>query len=118
MGTTADPPATLCLIRDLMFASKVTAAATAAGVAVRLLRDPAALATVDGSQLIVDLNQPAALPAAAAWRARTGRPVIGFVSHVDVDTVAAARAAGVDRVLARSAFAQQLPDLLCPKIPA
>ena len=29
---------------------------------------------------------------------------LGFVSHVDTDTIAAARAAGIDQVLARSAF--------------
>jgi len=34
------------------------------------------------------------------------------VSHVDVNTVNEARAAGVDEILARSAFTARLPDLL------
>ena len=108
----ATPAPVLCLVRDLMFAGKITVAAGHAAVAVRVVRDPAQLTDLDGRLLIVDLNQAAALPAAVAWRRRTGRPVVGFVAHVDAETIAAARTAGVDRVLARSAFAQQLPTLL------
>jgi CheY-like chemotaxis protein len=37
---------------------------------------------------------------------------LGFVSHVQVDTIAAARAAGIDEVLARSAFSAQLSEIL------
>src|SRR5689334_21758337 len=37
-------PTVLSLVRDLMFASKITATANAAGAAVKVLRDPAALA--------------------------------------------------------------------------
>ena len=101
------PPATtpvVCLIRDLMFVGKVRVAAEHAGVTVTVLRDPAALADREGPLLIVDLNQDGALPAAPPGGTRTGRPVIGFVAHVDTATIAAARAAGIDRVLARSAF--------------
>ena len=39
-------------------------------------------------------------------------PTVGFVSHVDTPTIEAAREAGADRVLARSAFVEQLPQLL------
>jgi len=104
----------LALVRDLIFASRITATARAQGVDVRLLRDPAALGAERGSRLIVDLNQPGALEAAAAWKSAhpAAREVIGFVSHVDADIIAAARAAGIDQVLARSAFATKLPDLL------
>jgi hypothetical protein len=37
---------------------------------------------------------------------------LGYVSHVDSETIAAARAAGIDEVIARSAFADRLGDLL------
>ena len=37
---------------------------------------------------------------------------LGFVSHVDSDTIAAAREAGTDQVMARSAFAAQLAEIL------
>ncbi len=103
---------TLCLVRDLLFASKITVAATHAGVVVAIVRDPAKLVDRDGSQLFVDLNQEGAMDTAIAWRERTGKPVVGFVSHVDTATIAAARDGGIDRVLARSAFVTQLADLL------
>ena len=101
----------VALIRDLLFASKVTATARSLGVDVRIVRD--ATAIPDGGTLLLDLNQPGAIEAAAAWKAAAeGRTTIGFVSHVDADTIARAKAAGIDRVLARSQFVQQLPDLL------
>ena len=37
---------------------------------------------------------------------------LGYVSHVDTATIEAARAAGIDQVLARSAFVDQLGDIL------
>jgi CheY-like chemotaxis protein len=39
-------------------------------------------------------------------------PVMCFGSHVDVDTMKAARSAGADAVLARSQFSAALPDLI------
>lgn len=62
--------------------------------------------------LIVDLNQPGAIGAAAEWGRSCGWPVVGFVSHVDADTIAAAREAGITQVLARSRFVEVLPQLL------
>jgi hypothetical protein len=41
-------------------------------------------------------------------------PTLGFVSHVRADVIAAARAAGVGQVLARSAFVDQLGSILAP----
>jgi CheY-like chemotaxis protein len=42
----------------------------------------------------------------------SGIRTLGFVSHVDSETIAAARAAGIDQVLARSAFSAQLREIL------
>ena len=39
-------------------------------------------------------------------------PIVGFASHVQTDVIEAARKAGVDDVLARSAFTQRLPEIL------
>ena len=108
----ADQPAVLVLVRDLMFSSRIAATARAAGVAIELLRDPTALAGRTGQRLIVDLNQPDALDAAASWRDSAGGTVVGFVSHVDADTIARARSAGIDQVLPRSRFVERLEDLL------
>jgi CheY-like chemotaxis protein len=37
---------------------------------------------------------------------------LGYVAHVDSDAIAAARQAGIDQVLARSAFTAQLAEIL------
>lgn len=41
-----------------------------------------------------------------------GTTVIGFGSHVDLESAAAARAAGFDEVLARSVFFRRLPQIV------
>jgi hypothetical protein len=102
----------LICCRDLLFQSKITATARALGIGTATIREPASLGVRAGRLLIVDLNQPGAIDAAAVWRAATGRPVVGFVSHVDAATATAARSAGVDRVMARSAFVTQLVEIL------
>lgn len=106
----------IALVRDLIFASRITATGASVGTRVTLVRDPAKLAgqTGEGGDplLIVDLNLPGAIDAACAWKAATGGSVSGFVSHVDTATITAARDAGVDRVLARSRFVELLPALL------
>ena len=115
------PPSTLpvlAVVRDLMFSSRITQAGRHAGSEVKVVRDPATLAGREGRMVIADLNLDGAMEAAAAWKARTNRPAIGFVQHVDTDRIRAARAAGLDAVMPRSQFVVQLPDLLRPNTPA
>ncbi|HUK34552.1 MAG TPA: hypothetical protein VLV86_11605 [Vicinamibacterales bacterium] len=111
----------LALVDDLMFRSKIKSAATPLGVTVTFAgsRD-AALASMqrDAPALVIlDLNNPRTDPlgTVAAMKqdaALSTIRTVGFVSHVDANTIGAARAAGVDEVLARSAFTMALPDLL------
>jgi hypothetical protein len=108
----SDGPQVIALVRDLMFASRINATAAAANVYVQLIRDPAALGAAPAGRLICDLNLPGAIEAAQAWKRDVGGDVVGFVSHVDTETIDRARAAGVDRVLARSRFVELLPELL------
>lgn len=64
--------------------------------------------TWDGIDLIVadlDVENPEALVG-------LGMPVLGYYSHVDVDTKKAAEAAGVDLAVPRSRMARELPDLV------
>lgn len=103
----------LVLVSDLIFSSKISAQARASGTPIKMVR-PATLADEPGRMLIADLNQPGAIAAAAAWQQTQGKPVVGFVSHVDAATIAQARAAGLENILARSRFVQILPDLLGP----
>jgi hypothetical protein len=105
-------PQTLALCRDLLFGSKITATAKAVGVAVRIVRDPQKLADLDGSRLLVDLNMPGHLEAAAAWKARTCGEVIGFIAHVAGDGIVEAKRAGLDRILSNGGFSANLETLL------
>lgn len=107
-----DRAVVLVLVRDLMFSSRIAATARAADVAVKLLREPTALAGTEGRLLIVDLNQAGALDAAVAWKRQSAREVVGFVSHVDAETISRARSAGIDHIMARSQFVNVLGNLL------
>jgi hypothetical protein len=91
---------------DLMVASKVDAALTAAGHHVILARSLQE-ASLDEAELLVadlDVESPEALVG-------LGMPVLGYYSHVDAETRAAAEAAGVDLVVPRSRMARELPAL-------
>src|SRR5215203_5971534 len=87
----AATPDTIALVRDLIFSSRIRATAKDLGVEIRMIRDPRHALAAGGSRLLVDLNQDGAIDAAQAWRAATGGVAIGFVSHVDVETVNRAR---------------------------
>ncbi|MGB7159054.1 MAG: hypothetical protein WBD40_13380 [Tepidisphaeraceae bacterium] len=110
--STQPQPPLLILCRDLLFSSKITGAAQAVGVPFKVVRDPAKLASEPGRRLIVDLNQDGAIDAAIAWRHDTSNEVVGFVAHVDTETIRRAREGGVDHVLARSQFVAQLAQLI------
>ena len=110
---TPPPPTLLILCRDLLLGSRITAAAQSAGVSFKVVRDAAKLSGQVGERLIVDLNQEGALDAAAAWKVATsGADVVGFVSHVDAAAIQRARDAGLDHVLPRSRFVEQLAQVL------
>ena len=111
----------LALVDDLMFASKIKTTATQIGVTVAFARSSDAALTAMRANapalVIFDLNSPRTDPlgtiaAMKSDAALASIPTIGYASHVQVDIINAARAAGVDEVLARSAFTTQLPDLL------
>lgn len=108
-------------VDDLMFASRISSAAKALGVAIAFARSPEAIVEAVRTKaprlVILDLNSVKVRPleAAAALKADAALaavPTVGFVSHVQTELIAQARAAGVDQVLARSAFVTQLPQLL------
>jgi hypothetical protein len=114
-----ESPAILALVRDLMFSGRISAEARAAGVAIKMIRNPADLALfaqTTARMLIVDLNLADAIPAAADWGHAPGRSVVGFVSHVDAQTIAEAERAGIGQVLARSRFVNILPDMVRSQI--
>ena len=114
---------TIALVTDLIFSTKITSTGKAVGNPLLVARtldklrehlDAAGAAPVT---LLVDLNSANVDPLAAITlaKAHPAAPrVIAFLSHVQVDLAAAARTAGADQVMARSAFSAQLPALLSP----
>ena len=110
------PPSleTVALVRDLLFSSKISAAARLARVRerVQIIRDPARLTAIDARRLIVDMNEPGHLDAAVAWKRRTGGEVIGFVAHVDGDAIANAKSLGIDRVLTNGGFSATVGEIV------
>jgi len=108
-------------VDDLLFASRISSVAKALGVEIAFARSPEAIVEAVRTRaprlVILDLNslkvRPLeALAALTADPALAGVATLGFVSHVQADLIAEARAAGVGQVLARSAFVNQLPQLL------
>ena len=103
---------------DLFFSTRIQETARLAGVALETvavdrLQERLVRGGVNG--VILDLNSAAALALVRALKASPETrpiPLVGFVSHVAGDVVAAARQAGCDRVLARSAFTKELAELL------
>ena len=107
------------LVRDLLFVSKIRSAAEQLGVEVRGAPSPEALvAAARGARLvIVDLRLPESLRALVLLRddaGAAGVPSVGFVDHERVDLMEQARGLGLDRALAKGAFANELPRLLAP----
>jgi len=112
----------LCVMDDLIFSIRIqTAAKSIGGIDLFFERSPEMvlprIREKEPSLVIFDLNSRkmdpmTALAAMKADPALKSIRTLGFVSHVDTDTIAAARAAGIDQVLARSAFAAQLGSIL------
>jgi DNA-binding NarL/FixJ family response regulator len=110
----------LAIVDDLLFLSKIQQTAEHVGVVVKSARpaDLPKLAIEDTpNALIIDLNHRSgkALEVLRTLKSDTKTKdvaVIGFVSHVQNELIAAAREAGCDLILARSAFASQLPSLM------
>jgi hypothetical protein len=97
----------VALSSDLLLGSKVEAMLKAAGHDV-LLSSTLAGAPLDDVKLIVadlDAEDPKALAA-------LGIPILGYYSHVNVETKEASESAGIDLVAPRSRMSRELPDLV------
>jgi hypothetical protein len=106
------------LCDDLLLGSKVTAAARALGLDVRLCRSLSDLRKLAAEQALrcvmldlhhAGLNLAELLP---ALRARGKPAVVGFGSHVATATLQGAEQAGCDLVLPRSRFFADLDTTL------
>jgi len=113
--------AAVALVADMMFASRVRGTATAIGAAAvtvtraeklleetRRLRPRVVMIDIDARGVDV----PGLIARLKSDPETSAIPVVAFGSHVNADALRAAREAGADRVLARSAFVRDLPALL------
>ncbi len=113
----------IIICTDLIFSTKITGTAKALNQPFAVARtleklqqllDAQASTGATHPNLIVDLN--ANLDAVQAIRLAKSHPVlpriVAFLSHVQADLAAAAKEAGADRVMPRSAFVNELPELL------
>ncbi len=108
-------------LADMLFASRIRGVADALGRRLVMAGTPEAmLAAVrkhEPGLVLIDLELRSGAGADAIRQLReAGLPgsvtIVGFASHMNGAAIAAGRAAGADRVLARSAFVAELPALL------
>lgn len=110
-------------VDDLFFATKIQETARKLNVKVEFVKNEKDLAehmSQNGEEkpslIIFDLNNANAKPLTLVPKLKTklkkGTSIIGFLSHVQGDLKQKAHEAGCDMVLPRSAFSQNLPQLL------
>jgi PleD family two-component response regulator len=110
----------LSVVEDLFFTVKINDAAKRAGMDVEFVKSEKDLmdkAKERADLVILDLNANSVHPLDLISKMK-GTPelkhisLIGFVSHVQGELKQKAHEAGCDMVLARSAFSQNLPQIL------
>lgn len=111
----------LAAVEDLLFRSKISETANQLDIEASFPRSPTkllgAVRESPPDLLVLDLNSARFEPldllrAIRSDDATRDVPTIGFLSHVQKDLAVAAREAGCDRVVARSAFTRDLPKIL------
>ena len=111
----------LGLVRDIMLRSRIDTAAEALGLEVAysagLDHARTRAAELQPAVIFADLSDSAFPAEQTARDLRAAAPkarIVGFAAHVDLNALAAARAAGFDLTLSRSEFTARLADLLRP----
>jgi hypothetical protein len=106
---------TILLTQDYFFWSKVEGTAKPLAVSVTLAKNLAeaeqVIAAGDVTQVLIDLRHPEYLPLIQTCTQNQIR-TLGFISHMDGETIAAARVAGCSTVMPKSQFSAQLSQIL------
>jgi CheY-like chemotaxis protein len=107
----------LLLSDDLIFTSRITGAARALGLQLKAARSAEMLLEMAARHtprcVIVDLTNPGLVLTDLIRGLGVPLPrVVAYGSHVDTESLRAARAAGCDPVLPRSKFVEELPTAL------
>lgn len=113
-------PIVVCLIPDLFFATRFVDVIAAMNGQPVIVETPAAFVTAMDRYFpvlaLLDLNTPGEWADAirrCKQRPHTSQiPIFAFGSHVDVETLKAARRAGADHAWARSRMMDDLPDVV------
>jgi CheY-like chemotaxis protein len=115
-------PRIFAFIDDLFFLAKIQETARKLNVKVQFVKsekevlDSIAESEQAPSLIIMDLNNSSVKPISAISKLKSKLKkqsnIIGFLSHVQGDLKLKAQEAGCDMVLPRSAFSQNLPQLL------
>jgi hypothetical protein len=118
------PTKILFFIEDLFFNAKITETARKLGVKVAFIKNEKdAIAQLTDSEeadrpglIVFDLNNAAAKPLTLIPKLKAklkkSTSIVGFLSHLQNELRAKAIEAGCDTVMPRSAFSQNLPNLL------
>ena len=111
----------ISVVDDMFFASKIRAVAEAAGVEISFPRSQEAVVSkareTKPGLIVVDLHNQRIDPVALARELKADEELraiqlLGFFSHVQTELQRNALSAGFDRVIPRSVFARDLPELL------
>lgn len=111
----------VCAVDDLMFSIKISTAAKSLKADVYFERSADKLLDTvrdkHPSLVIFDLNSARMRPLEVLLQLKADPELaavrtLGYVAHADAVTIDAARAAGIDQVMARSAFVNQLGAIL------
>jgi PleD family two-component response regulator len=113
-------------VEDLLFKSKISETSSQLGIEATFPRSPKklldALHNSPPDLLVLDLNSARFEPLTLLREVKSDEATrdvstVGFLSHVQKDLAVAAREAGCDRIVARSAFTRDLPKILAGDTP-
>jgi DNA-binding NarL/FixJ family response regulator len=110
----------VAVVDDLLFGSKLRAAARAGGRPIHFIRSHdgvlAAVRETGARLVIIDLDSPALAPQGVIEELRASPEgaairIVGFARHTHPDILRAARSAGCE-AMPRSSFVELLPELM------
>ncbi len=110
--------AVVALPADLIFGARIRASAESVGEPVIIAKNPedllAKVREGDTRLIILDLDRRglAITEVIGQLKATSSAMILAYVSHIQEDAIREAKSAGADKVIARGAFAKQLPELL------
>ena len=115
-----EPKKVLAVLEDLFFTVKINESAKRAGLGIAFLKsehDVLEMAKLHPTLIIVDLNFQSIDPLKLIRTLKADEQtksinLVGYVSHVQGELKQQAQEAGCNMVLARSAFSQNLPQIL------